>query len=292
VDYYLPRIRSFTWPQVITPHGFYHYWMRKGFFRWLYYRHYFPRRLRAFDAYVALTEGERTQVLGWGYPADRIQVIPNAVDLAEFGAAPSDVNVIRAGWKLPTPHIGLFVGALFDNKRVDRLIRVVAATRGEWGLVVIGGDGPTSPYDRAHCEALATRLGAPVRFLGPQPRPAVVSAMFAADAYLQGSEFEGFGVSLLEAMAAGRPFVAFDAGAARELSRTGAGFCVRTEEEMSERMRALAAQLGPMGLAAKETAKQYTPDRMIDQYLSLFLALAQRRQPTPNSPGPASVRQP
>jgi alpha-1,3-mannosyltransferase len=276
VDYYLPWARSFSWPQVITPHGFYHYWMRRGFVRWLYYRHYFPARLRAFGAYVAHTEGERDQAVGWGYPSDRIKVIPASVDAAEFSSPPADLPAIRAAWALPTRRVGVFVGALFDNKRVDRLIRAVAATHGEWGLVVIGADGPASGYDRVHCERLAQQLAAPVRFLGAQPRSAVVAAMFAADAYLQGSAFEGFGVSLLEAMAAGRPFVAFDTGAARELSRTGAGFCVQNEEEMVERLKMPASQLESMGAVGRAAVREYSPERMVDRYLAVYESIARR----------------
>ncbi|MFZ0892380.1 MAG: glycosyltransferase family 4 protein [Thermoplasmata archaeon] len=276
VDYYLPWARSFSWPQVITPHGFYHYWMRRGFIRWLYYQHYFPARLRAFAAYAAHTEGERDQAVSWGYPSDQIKVIPASVDIAEFSSPPVDIPAVRAAWGLSPPRIGLFVGALFDNKRVDRLIRAVAATHGEWGLVVIGADGPTSPYDRGHCEQLAQQLGAPVRFLGPQPRAAVISAMFAADAYLQGSAFEGFGVSLLEAMAAGRPFLAFDTGAAHELSRTGAGFCVQSEGEMIERLKGSTAEFNSMGAVGRAAAREYSPDRMVDRYLAVYESIARR----------------
>jgi glycosyltransferase involved in cell wall biosynthesis len=275
-DYYLPWARSFSWPQVITPHGFYHYWMRRGLLRWWYYQHYFPARLRAFDSYVALTQGERAQVQGWGYPIDRLCVIPNAVDGAEFSSPPHGTEAVRASWGLQTPHIGLYVGALFDNKRVDRLIRVTARLRDEWGLVVIGGDGPPSPYDRSHCERLARQLSAPVRFLGAQPRSTVISAMFAADAYWQGSAFEGFGVSLLEAMAAGLPFVAMKAGAAQELSQTGAGFCVTSEDEMVEKIRALSSRRDEMSVAARLAAQHYSSDRMIDSYTSLYQSMLRR----------------
>jgi len=276
VDYYLPFAGSFDWPQAIMPLGFYHYWMRTGFVRWLYYDKYLPGRLRRFDAYVALTQGERDQVIGWKYPSERVRLIPVGIDLKEFDQPAENAARIREGWALPTPHVAVYVGGFYDNKRVDRLIRAVAATRGAWGLVVVGVDIPGTPYDRAHCEALARALSVPVRFLGPLPRPAVVGALFAADAYVQGSAFEGFGIGLLEGMAAGRPFVAFDAGAARELSETGAGVCVRSEEEMTRALATLPDRGPERGDAGRRAVSQYSVDRMIDSHLELYRSISHR----------------
>jgi glycosyltransferase involved in cell wall biosynthesis len=275
-DYYFPFARTFDWPQVITPHGFYHYWMRPGPLRVLYYERYFPGRLRAFQRYIALTEGERTQVEGWRYPADRIRVIPNGIDLSEFDRTPTPRETVRTGWSLDCPRIALTVGGCYDNKRVDRLVRAVAATRGEWGLVVIGPDVPGSPYDRAHCERLAKDLHVAVRFLGPQGRSKVLDAYRSSDAYLQGSAFEGFGVSLLEAMAASLPFVAFDAGAARELSQTGAGFCVSSVEEMVARLRELPERGPEMGRAAKKAVPDWSADHMVERHLEVYRSIQER----------------
>ena len=273
VDYYLPFARSFDWPQAIMPLGFYHYWMRSGFVRWLYYDRYFSRRIRVFDAYLALTQGERDQVAGWRYPADRIHMVPVGIDLTEFAHAPEDVGSLRQHWGLGTPHVAVYVGGFYDNKRVDRLVRAVARTRGQWGLVVIGPDIPGTPYDRAHCEALAAQLSARVRFLGPVPRPEVLSALHAADAYLQGSAFEGFGIGLLEGMAAGKPFVAFDAGAARELSGHGAGVCVGSEDEMAQTLASLPGRLDAMGSAARSVAAEYSLDRMVQSTIAIYRSI-------------------
>ena len=272
VDYYLPFAGSFDWPQVIMPLGFYHYWMRGGFVRWFYYDQYFARRIRAFDTYLALTEGERDQVVQWKYPPDRVHVLPVGIDLVELARAPETRASVRAGWGLGTPHVAVYVGGFYDNKRVDRLVRAVAATRGAWGLVVVGPDVPGTPYDRAHCETLARQLSAPVRFLGAVARPTVLAAIQAADAYVQGSVFEGFGIGLLEGMAAGRPFVAFDAGVASELSARGAGMCVRTEAEMTEALLSLPERLGKMGEVARTVAQEYSIDRMIDGTLAAYEA--------------------
>jgi len=273
VDYYLPFARSFEWPQVIMPLGFYHYWMRSGFVRWLYYEQYFARRIRAFDAYIALTQGERDQVVGWGYPPNRVHVIPAGIDLAEFASPVPAPESLPAAWNLGTPRVAVYVGGCYDNKRVDRLVRAVAATGGEWGLVVVGPDIPGTPYDRAHCEALAQRLSARVRFLGAVPRSTVLASLQGADAYVQGSSFEGFGIGLLEAMAAGRPFVAFDAGASRELSATGAGVCVTSEDEMARALASMPDRADEMGARGRAAVQGYSVRRMVDRVLELYDAI-------------------
>ena len=273
-DYYFPFARTFSWPQVIAPYNFYHYWMRRGFVRWLYYERYLPGRLRAFDAYVALTDSERDQVLGWKYPSDRLRVIPCGIDLSEFSKPEVDREKTRASWGLSSPRVALYTGGMYDNKRVDRLVRAVALTRGEWGLVVTGPDIPGSPYDRASCQRLADQLSAPVRFLGPVPRSEVLAAYASADAYVQGSAFEGFGLSLLEAMAAGLPFVAFDAGAARQLSLDGGGYLVTSEAEMAARLRVVPTLGEDMRQEGLRAVREYSADRMVDRHLQLYRKIA------------------
>jgi glycosyltransferase involved in cell wall biosynthesis len=140
--------------------------------------------------------------------------------------------------------------------------------------VVVGPDIPGSPFDRAHCEALARELAAPVRFLGAVPRPSVLSALHAADVYVQGSAFEGFGIGLLEGMAAGKPFVAFDAGAARELSDRGAGVCVGSEEEMARALLAIPAHADEMAGVARTVAREYSVNRMVERTLEVYRSVA------------------
>ena len=282
-DYYFPRARSFDWPQVITPHNFYHYWMRRGFVRWLYYERYLPGRLRAFDGYVALTPEEKDLVVSWKVPSDRVRVIPNGIDLQEFRGELSNREAVRGAWKLGTPHVAVYTGGFYDNKRVDRLVRAVAGTGGDWGLVVTGPDVPGTPYDQRHCEQLARELGARVRFLGPLARPDLRRTLLAGDAYLQGSAFEGFGVSLLEAMSSGLPFVAFDAGAARALAGAGAGYVVGSEPEMARQLSALLAHQDEMRRAALSASREYSADRMVERTLELYHEI---QHPVPTRPPP------
>ena len=279
VDFYLPRARGFRWPQLLSGLGFYQYAMHPNLFDRLYFERYFPRAARRFDRYVALTDREADQMTRWGFPRERILRLPTGVDLSEFAAGAPRVDVTRAAWGLTAPQVAVYAGGFFDNKRVDRLIQAAALRRGSWGVVLIGRDMPESPCSIAATQALASRLGVEVRFPGVLPRAAVIQSLFAADAVVLGSEYEGYGLLLLEAMAAGRPFVSFDAGAAPELASTGAGFSVSSVEEFAGRLElledsAVRTQVGSLGL---RRVTEFSQDRLVDRHLEAYQALIQDR---------------
>jgi glycosyltransferase involved in cell wall biosynthesis len=114
-------------------------------------------------------------------------------------------------------------------------------------------------------------------------RAEALGAIYAADAYVQGSAFEGFGISLLEAMAAGRPFVAFDAGAARELSATGAGICVRSEGEMARALTTLPERSEELGRLGRAAVRDYSSDQMLDRILELYRSVQHGGEPIRSS---------
>ena len=220
VDFYLPFAGHFEWPSVITAHNFYHYWMRPGYGRHLYYDRYFAGRLQKFDRYVALTEAEKQQVIGWGYPQNHIATIPDGIDPEEFkGPFTVKPEELRDWWKMGGRKVAVYAGGFYDNKRIDRLIHAIGMTDDRWGLVVIGPDKPGHPYDLAHCQETAYKTGAKVVFTGSIHRQEVLDIFHAADAYVQGSCFEGFGIGLIEAMASDLPFLAFERRSRKGTSR-------------------------------------------------------------------------
>lgn len=148
----------------------------------------------------------RQLVTSWGIAAEKIRVIPNAV---------SNIPSSETAARLP-PGDGrtlLTVCRLVPWKGVDALIRLLRdlpTTR-----LVIAGDG----HLRAELEALAQFSGVAGRitFLGNIPQSAISGHLARADAFVLNSTYEGLPHVVLEAIAAGTPVVATNAGGTGEV---------------------------------------------------------------------------
>jgi glycosyltransferase involved in cell wall biosynthesis len=279
-DFYLPIARLYAWPQLGTGHGFYQFANDpKPWDRW-YFERYFPRVLAGLDLYACDTEYERQQLLGWGFPGSRLARLPLGVPQAEFAVDPATASSTRAGWGLRAPHVAVYVGGFFSNKRVDRLIDAVAQTHGDWALVAIGRDLPGSPYDAASCADRARREGIEYLAPGALPRAEVVRSMLGADAVVLGSSYEGFGVTLAESIAAGKPFVSFPVGAAPEMAATGVGEVVPTVTAFAEALSRLSdpAERARRSERARSVAPDWSDEAMLDRYLGVYERLSQGRR--------------
>jgi glycosyltransferase involved in cell wall biosynthesis len=164
-----------------------------------------------------------------------------AARVRRYWNRPSDVihpPVELGAFQATSAHDGsyLYVGELVDYKRADILVDAFARMKRR--LVVVGG-GKDS-------EALRKRGGDSVQFLGrvdgAQLRAAYANCravMFAAD--------EDFGIVPLEAMASGKPVIAFAAGGALESvieGKTGLFFPEQTPDSVIAAVEAFEANPG------------------------------------------------
>ncbi|MGD0497634.1 MAG: glycosyltransferase family 4 protein [Bryobacteraceae bacterium] len=112
----------------------------------------------------------------------------------------------------------LFVGRLYRRKRVDTLLRATAllgAAIPDIEVRIVGG-GPCAARLRALTRKL--KLDGVVTWLGDVPRPQLAAEYNRADVFCLPSVQEGFGIVLLEAMAASKPIVAARAAAIPEVA--------------------------------------------------------------------------
>jgi glycosyltransferase involved in cell wall biosynthesis len=156
------------------------------------------------DAIVAVSAFTRRQVIDLlGFPSDRVFVV-------HHGTRPLDIP------RLPREKVVLFVGALQARKNVARLVEAFEALDPAWRLVLAGSSGYGAAEIQRRIEASPARR----RIL----LPGYVSPEDLAGWYARASIFafpsldEGFGMPLLEAMAAGLPVVTSNTSALPEVA--------------------------------------------------------------------------
>jgi glycosyltransferase involved in cell wall biosynthesis len=150
----------------------------------------------------------------------RLQTIRNGVDWHDILAARHDPAETRAELAVPpADKVVVHVASFTPKKRHEDLLHAARLLLDEQPDVtfLLVGDGPL----RTEMEARARELGVEhkVRFLGH--RLDAVRIMAAGDLFVLPSLYEGLPISLLEAMAVGRPAVATRVGAIPEVVTEG-----------------------------------------------------------------------
>lgn len=104
----------------------------------------------------------------------------------------------------------LVVSRLDPRKGIDKAIRAFAQLDRDDTELLIGGTGRLE----ASLRELAAELGVAdrVRFLGFVPKEELPTLYSAADLFVLPSEYEGFGIVFMEAMACGTPVIGTDVG--------------------------------------------------------------------------------
>lgn len=194
-----------------------------------------------------------------------LQVVPNGVDLTAFAPRlrPRSRPVTVAG-----------VGSLIELKNWTVLLPLAArwAAEGIDVRVRIAGDGPL----RGELAAEIDRLGIAPWFELVGQVDDVAGFLGQADLFVHVSTSEGMPNVVLEAMAAGRPVVAFDSGDMRRLVDDGvSGYVVPlgAANELDARLRLLFADEAGrdrMGRAARQKAEAFSLSGLADRVLSAY----------------------
>jgi len=238
-------------PTVLTVHDLAILRSPEAFPRWhrLYGRVGLTRVLRAADAVIAVSEFTKGETAALaGVPAERIRVVPNAVDavFAPDGAAAAGDYVLAVATLEPRKNLSRAVEAA-RLAGVD--LRVVGA-RG-WGGVDVPG------------------------WVGEIPDSELAALYRGARCVLYPSLYEGFGLPVLEAMACGVPVVTSRATAMEEVAG-GAAVLVDPldAEAIAEGIREAALRRDELVSSGLVRARELTWERAADAVESLWRELA------------------
>jgi glycosyltransferase involved in cell wall biosynthesis len=138
------------------------------------------------------------KVKGWGGPQDRIRVILNGVDTERFSPSVEPQQVASGKPLVMT------VRRLVPKNGVRYFVEASRHVDPPADFVIVG-DGP----ERSSLEKLSRDLGVSdrVSFMGPVPNNRLPGLLAAADVLVVPSLVEASSISLLEAMAMGKPAV-------------------------------------------------------------------------------------
>jgi glycosyltransferase involved in cell wall biosynthesis len=194
------------------------------------------------------------------------RVIPEGIG-TQFRPDPAAVSVFREWSGLGNREFVLAVGSLTADKRYEFLFEAMNSIGPDAPLLVVCGDGPLAAHLRERAHALATD----VCFLGLVPPDLLVGAYGAAACFVHVCEIETFGLSVLEAMACGRPVLAVRGGAVPEvLGDAGVLAAPGDQAEFGRLLRALLTdpvRRSTLGAAARHRAKeQFSLERMQQSY--------------------------
>lgn len=217
------------------------------------------------DCIIVVSEYDRQLAIAHGIaPRDRVVVVHNGVPDVPQGH--------RARPAVHPPRL-IMVARFEPQKDHMTLLRALAGLRDlEWELELVG-NGPTLEAVRA--EARRLDMLRRIRFMGV--RHDVADRLVAAQVFVLTSRWEGFPLSVLEAMRAGLPVVASDVGGVREAVAHGrSGFVVPRGDADALRATLVPLLMQPqlrdrMGAEGRKRYESYfTFERMYRNTLQIY----------------------
>ena len=189
------------------------YRVRPGWFTRLLYED-------SVDAVVAISLGVKAALQAGGVSDSHIRIIPSGIDTARFAVTADQRARQRAALGIaPHESVAVAVGALAERKGHITLLQAAALLQ-QKGIrlgYLICGDGPLRTV--LENEARTLGIAKDVQFLGFCAD--VVNYLAAADVFVHVPLWEGLGVVVIEALAAGLPVVASRVGGIPELIEEG-----------------------------------------------------------------------
>lgn len=224
------------------------------------------------DAFITLTNFQRQKLVQAGLPSEKIHIKPNF--LAAADAVPPRVAA--------APFL-LFVGRLSPEKGIDVALAAYAEAPDLPPLKIVG-DGPerTALMAKVAAAGLETR----VQFLGFQVKDQVLALMQQATALIFPSIwYEGFPLTLVEALGMGLPPIASNLGSMAEIiadGQTGLLFEPQNPTDLARQVRVIVNDTtlrATLSQAAHQVYQsQYTPEVNYAQLMAIYQSVIEAKK--------------
>ena len=267
-------------PWVITPH-FHPSWSMWGGAKRRTLRDFYDSKIgkstmEAADLITCVSNHEKeVLVKEIGLKDDNIKIIYNGIHWDDWKEIP-DKKIFRDKYPQISEKFVIFAGRLATNKGLTNLIEAMSfGDSNKFDLVIMGADmGLGKDIDK-----LALSKNIKMHRLGHVDDEIYRSALSAAEVLVLPSEYEAFGIVLLEAAAAGTPVVATRVGGIPEAMSEGKnGLLVEynNSKALSQAIFSIlndASLSSDMGLFGREFSKDFSWTSIVNQLESEYFEL-------------------
>jgi len=183
---------------------------------------------------IALTEDQIQQYAERGGDVSKIRIIPNGIELDKYRNTETNRDIIAKYGIDNADEVLLFVGRIDKYKGIQDVIEAMPVILSKYPnikFIVVGGD-----YGyKGELEKLSKKLNGDksIIFTGNIPKEELIELYKRADIFILPSKMEGFGIVLLEAMAAKTLCIAYSIPSVKRVIKNNEnGVLVKDKKEL------------------------------------------------------------
>jgi len=211
-------------PYVMTSNGTLHRHEKKIGIKWLWDQLISGQIPHGARRCIAVSRADVARHIQAGIPVERVQQIPNGLDLGEFDPLPERGTFRARIGAQPHEKIVAYLGQISPRKGVNHLVEAFADNALPNTRLVIGGN------DMGALSEVLAKVGdnAPIHFTGLLEGRERLALLADADVLVYASTEEVFGLVPFEGLLCGAPVVVGDdCGCGELIAEAGAGLLVR-----------------------------------------------------------------
>jgi glycosyltransferase involved in cell wall biosynthesis len=244
------------------------------------YQQYFSYQLYApflanYDHVIIFSQAQQELLARLGVPIERIEVIPNGVDVDKYSPGASNVKA-----EFNAEYLFVYQGRIVIEKNVESLLRAWRQAHMPAGCkLILVGEGPLMP-------SLMSTYGPEhnILWLGAiTDEQRRIEILRGADVFILPSYVEGLSLSLLEGMGCGLACLATDVGADGEVLEGGAGISLNPHYVRSQLRTLLPLfvqqpeMIPVMGKKARQrVVESYSLNRNLDRLEKFYAKVLQK----------------
>ena len=227
------------------------------------------RNIRRYDLLIALTENDANS---WRQQGVKVKVVPNHVAFFPETLA----NGVREEGRI------IAIGRLHHQKRFDRLIdafSLLSHRYPKWHLDIYGRGA-----DREMLLKQIEGYRLTDRIIIHEPVEDVFCEYQRSQFFVLSSDYEGFGLVIVESMACGTPVVSTDCpyGPAEIIEDGVTGLlCQMDVHDLASKMEWMIlhdSERGEMGAAAHKSAAKYKKDRILCMWTEVYQSISEKKE--------------